>query len=62
MLRVVRFSAEPARAHAVRVHIAHGTGQLRGVRAAAMVDEPRQPEVGVEGGVQHDVAGLDVPV
>jgi hypothetical protein len=32
------------------------------VRAAAMVDEPRQPEVGVEGGVQHDVAGLDVPV
>jgi len=35
------------------------------VRAAAMVDEPRQPEVaelGVEGGVQHDIAGFDVPV
>ena len=50
---------------ALRVHVPHGSGEHGGVRAPAVVDQPGEPEVtelGMEGRVQHHVAGLDVPV
>ena len=57
--------AGAATEHALRVHVAHGASERSRVRLALVVDQPREPEVaelGVEGGVEHNVAGLDVTV
>ena len=61
----VRFLIESAGDGALRVHVPHGSGEHGGVRTPAVVDQPGEPEVtelGMEGRVQHHVAGLDVPV
>lgn len=57
--------AGAATEHALWVHVAHRAGERGRVGLALVVDQPREPEVaqlGVEGGVEHDVARLDVAV
>ena len=61
----VRLPAGPARDDALRRQVAQRAGQHGGVRLAAVLDELGEAEVaelGAEGGVEHDVARLDVAV
>jgi hypothetical protein len=55
----------PAGDHSLGVHVPHRPREHGRVRGPAVVEQPGEPEVaelGVEGRVQHHVAGLDVPV